>query len=103
VARRLFGVGVVGAAALTFMLAAPAINPVVLVATAVAFPGQPQMVLARCLGSLLTAVIMGAAWSRWGRTEWVPAVCRTLATGLRRSGRSSPKPPVTTSCKPHRS
>jgi uncharacterized protein len=60
-----------GAAALTFMLAAPAINPVVLVATAVAFPGQPKMVLARCLGSLLTALVMGALWSRWGRPEWV--------------------------------
>ena len=42
VARRLFGEGgATGAAALTFMLAAPAINPVVLVATAVAFPGAP--------------------------------------------------------------
>ncbi len=49
VARRLFGEGVSGAAALTFMLSAPAINPVVLVATAVAFPGQPAMVLARCV------------------------------------------------------
>jgi uncharacterized membrane protein YraQ (UPF0718 family) len=58
-----------GAAALTFMLAAPAINPVVLVATAVAFPGQPQMVLARCVASLLTAVTMGALWSKWGRPE----------------------------------
>lgn len=38
VARRLFSDGVAGAAALTFMLAAPAVNPVVLVATAVAFP-----------------------------------------------------------------
>ncbi|HEX2214273.1 MAG TPA: permease [Mycobacterium sp.] len=71
VARRLFGEGAVGAAALTFMLAAPAINPVVLVATAVAFPGQPQMVAARCLASLLTAVIMGALWSRFGRGEWI--------------------------------
>lgn len=71
VARRLFGDGAVGAAALTFMLAAPAINPVVLVATAVAFPGQPEMVVARCIASLLTAVIMGAAWSRWGRSEWI--------------------------------
>jgi uncharacterized membrane protein YraQ (UPF0718 family) len=82
VARRLFeggrersdgGVkpGTSGAAALTFMLAAPAINPVVLVATAVAFPGQPKMVLARCLASLLTAIVMGAVWSRWGRSEWV--------------------------------
>jgi uncharacterized protein len=71
VARRLFGDGAVGAAALTFMLAAPAINPVVLAATAVAFPGQPQMVAARCIASLLTALIMGAVWARFGRTEWI--------------------------------
>jgi uncharacterized membrane protein YraQ (UPF0718 family) len=71
VARRLFGEGVVGAAALTFMLSAPAINPVVLVATAVAFPGQPKMVAARAAASLLTAVVMGILWSRWGRIEWI--------------------------------
>ena len=71
VARRLFGEGVSGAAALTFMLSAPAINPVVLVATAVAFPGQPAMVVARCVGSLVTAVTMGLLWQRWGRAEWV--------------------------------
>ncbi len=72
VARRLFGNGgATGAAALTFMLAAPAINPVVLVATAVAFPGAPRMVLARMGASLLTAVIMGWAWARWGRPEWI--------------------------------
>jgi hypothetical protein len=71
VARRLFGSGATAAAALTFMLAAPAVNPVVLVATAVAFPGQPGMVVARCLASLLTAVVMGAVWSRLGRPEWV--------------------------------
>jgi uncharacterized protein len=72
VGRRLFGEsGATGAAALTFMLAAPAINPVVLVATAVAFPGAPMMVLARAGASLLTAVIMGWAWARWGRPEWV--------------------------------
>src|SRR4051812_3943020 len=71
VARRLFGPGTSGAAALTFMLSAPAINPVVLVATAVAFPGEPAMVLARCLASLATAVVMGLLWQRWGRAEWV--------------------------------
>lgn len=72
VARRLFGDGgAAGAAALTFMLAAPAINPVVVVATAVAFPGQPKMVVARVAASLLTAVVMGWAWSRWGRAEWI--------------------------------
>ncbi len=71
VARRLFGDGTTAAAALTFMLSAPAINPVVLVATAVAFPGQPQMVAARCIASLATAVVMGMVWSRWGRPSWV--------------------------------
>jgi uncharacterized protein len=70
VARRLFD-GTSGAAALTFMLSAPAINPVVLVATSVAFPGEPRMVLARLIGSLLTAVVMGELWSRWGRPDWV--------------------------------
>lgn len=71
IARRLFGEGAVGAAALTFMLAAPAINPVVVVSTVVAFPGQPQMVLARVGASLITAIVMGLAWSRWGRAEWI--------------------------------
>ena len=70
VARRLFD-GASGAAALTLMLAAPAVNPVVLVATAVAFPGQPKLVVARCLASLLTALLMGAIWARWGRPDWV--------------------------------
>ena len=75
VARRLFGDARSndrqGAAALTFMLAAPAINPVVLVSTAVAFPGEPAMVGARFTASLLTAVAMGAIWSRWGRADWI--------------------------------
>lgn len=71
IARRLFGDGAVGAAALTFMLAAPAINPVVLIATAVAFPGEPLMVLARCVASLLTALIMGALWARFGQPGWI--------------------------------
>jgi uncharacterized protein len=72
VARRLFGDGgPAGAAALAFMLAAPAVNPVVVVATAVAFPGQPKMVIARVAASFLTAVVMGWVWSRWGRAEWI--------------------------------
>lgn len=40
-------------------------------ATAVAFPGAPEMVLARAGASLLTAVVMGWAWARWGRAEWI--------------------------------
>jgi uncharacterized protein len=83
VGRRLFGEsGATGAAALTFMLAAPAINPVVLVATAVAFPGAPMMVVARAGASLLTAVMMGWVWARWGRPEWVTRrLPRTGPTG----------------------
>ena len=71
VARRLMGQGVAPAAALTFLLAAPAVNPVVLVATAVAFPGKPELVLARFAGSLATAMVMGWLWARWGKLEWI--------------------------------
>ncbi|QVI30370.1 permease [Mycolicibacterium neoaurum] len=80
IARRLFGDGTVGAAALTFMLAAPAINPVVLVATAVAFPGEPLLVLARCVASLLTAVVMGLLWTRFGKPGWITRVLPTSAS-----------------------
>ena len=71
VARRLMGQGVAPAAALTFLLAAPAVNPVVLVATAVAFPGRPEMVAARFAGSLATSVVMGWLWARFGKLQWI--------------------------------
>lgn len=79
VARRLIGQGVPDAAALTFLLAAPAVNPIVLVATAVAFPGEPRMVLARLLGSLGTACVMGWLWQRAGRAEWIADRARRAA------------------------
>jgi uncharacterized protein len=63
--------GVTPAAALAFLLAAPAINPIVLTATAVAFPDEPLMVLARGLASLVVAVLMGWLWLRLGRAEWI--------------------------------
>jgi uncharacterized membrane protein YraQ (UPF0718 family) len=59
VAGSLMRRGVAPAVALTFLLAAPAVNPAVLVSTAVAFPGRPDMVAARFVASLLTAVIVG--------------------------------------------
>jgi uncharacterized membrane protein YraQ (UPF0718 family) len=71
IAGRLCARGVQPAAALTFMLAAPAVNPVVLVATAVAFPGRPEMVAARFCGSLLTSVTVGLVWWRVGDQRWV--------------------------------
>lgn len=63
--------GVTPAAALAFLLAAPAINPIVLTATVIAFPGQPQMAVARGVASLVVAVAMGWLWLRLGKTEWI--------------------------------
>jgi len=63
--------GVTPAAALAFLLAAPAINPIVLTATAVAFPANPEMVVGRGVASLIVAMIMGWLWLRLGRAEWI--------------------------------
>ncbi len=63
--------GVTPSASLAFLLSAPAINPVVLTATAVAFPRSPRMVLARFAASLLVACVMGWLWQRLGRAEWL--------------------------------
>ncbi|MFY1693059.1 permease [Plantactinospora sp. WMMB782] len=63
--------GVTPAAALAFLLAAPAINPIVLAATAVAFPDNPEMVVGRAAASLLVAVLMGWLWLRLGRAHWI--------------------------------
>ncbi|GAA2445801.1 permease [Streptomyces glaucus] len=71
VAGSLIRRGVAPAAALAFLLSAPAINPVVLVATSIAFPGQPAMVAARLAASLAAAVVMGWLWARFGREEWL--------------------------------
>jgi uncharacterized protein len=70
VTKRLIQQDVPASVAVTFLLAAPAVNPIVLVATAVAFPGEPAMVLARFAGSMGTAIVMGFLWARFGRMEW---------------------------------
>ena len=71
VANGLMSRGVAPAAALAFLLSAPAINPIVLASTFVAFPGEPMMVVARFVASLATAVIMGWLWLRFGKTQWL--------------------------------
>ncbi len=76
VANSLIGRGVTPAAAFAFLLSAPAVNPVVLTATAVAFPGQPGMVVARLLASLAAASVMGWLWLWLGRAEWLRAGVR---------------------------
>ncbi|MGW2672600.1 permease [Streptomyces sp. NPDC001272] len=71
VAGSLMRRGVAPAAALTFLLAAPAVNPVVLVATTIAFPGRPEMVAARFVASLAASIAMGWLWIKRGREEWL--------------------------------
>jgi hypothetical protein len=76
--------GVTPAAALAFLLAAPAINPIVLTATAVAFPDDPMVVVARGLASLVVAVVMGWLWLRLGRSEWIRLPARPDLAGASR-------------------
>jgi uncharacterized membrane protein YraQ (UPF0718 family) len=71
VANGLMSRGVAPAAALAFLLSAPAINPIVLASTFVAFPGEPMMVVARFVASLATAVVMGWLWLRFGKVQWL--------------------------------
>ncbi|MET0495309.1 MAG: permease [Actinoplanes sp.] len=75
--------GVTPAAALAFLLAAPAINPIVLTATAVAFPNNPEMVVARGAASLVVAVAMGWLWLRLGKTDWIKLPERPHEDGSR--------------------
>jgi uncharacterized membrane protein YraQ (UPF0718 family) len=78
VAKSLIGRGVTPAAAFAFLLSAPAVNPIVLTATAVAFPGRPEMVLARLVASLAAACAMGWLWLWLGKEEWLrPSVRHT--------------------------
>jgi uncharacterized membrane protein YraQ (UPF0718 family) len=76
--------GVIPAAALAFLLSAPAINPIVLTATAVAFPRNPEMVFARFGASLLASCAMGWMWLRWGRAEWLRPPGRPSFQGQRK-------------------
>ena len=71
VAGSLMSRGVAPAAALGFLLSAPAINPIVVVSTLVAFPGQPMMAAARFVASLATAMIVGWIWLRLGKGQWL--------------------------------
>jgi hypothetical protein len=69
VARRLASKGVTSGAAVAFMLAAPIVNPIVILSTAVAYRGRPTaqaMVLGRVGLGLLAAVCVG--WAVSGRS-----------------------------------
>jgi uncharacterized membrane protein YraQ (UPF0718 family) len=72
VSAALMNRGVTPAAALAFLLSAPAINPVVLASTAVAFPGQPKVVVARAVTSIGVSMILGWLWLLTGKgASWL--------------------------------
>ncbi len=81
ISNRLIERGVRPSASLAFMLSAPAVNPIVLIATAVAFTSEPNMVWARLIAGLLTAVIVGWIWERIGRPEWMKPQVPVRADG----------------------
>ena len=83
IAGRLAARGAPPAAAFAFMLAAPAINPIVVVATAVAFPDRPDIVAARFAASLLAAVLVGVLWQRFGNPDLVRGARDVLGGGGR--------------------
>jgi uncharacterized membrane protein YraQ (UPF0718 family) len=74
--------GITPAAALAFLLASPAINPIVLTATAVAFPKNPALVVGRAGAGVLTACVMGWVWHAFGRTDWIRLPDRSHLDGL---------------------
>ncbi len=90
VVRRLLDKGVPPATALTYMLAAPVINPVVLISTYVAFQGKMSMVLGRVVLVALTAGAVGLYYNR-----------RTAQEILRPSGPPTPQPLGTMLPAPH--
>lgn len=79
IASSVISKGVGAPAALSFLLAAPAVNPVVIVSTLVAFPGMPEMALARFLASFAMSLVVGWLWIRLGRD--VPLRSRYADTG----------------------
>jgi uncharacterized protein len=63
VARRLLLKGISPSVAISFLLAAPTINPIVIWSTWVAFGDRPQIVIFRVLFSLAIATIVGCVFS----------------------------------------
>jgi len=63
VARRLLTQGIPASVAVSFLLAAPTINPIVIWSTYVAFKDQPEIVIFRVIFSLGIATILGWLFS----------------------------------------
>jgi len=80
VARRFLSKGVPVSTCITFLLAAPILNPVALFATAVAFSYQPSMVWMRAGLAFVVATGVGLLIGRWGTRE------QLMASGLINQG-----------------
>ncbi|MBN9645212.1 permease [Corynebacterium mendelii] len=83
VAASFMRAGVPKAAALVFMLASPAVNPVVIVSTAVAFYALPEMVWARFTASFLAVLLAGWLWvaAGWDHLVDEQSSCRDTCCG----------------------
>jgi uncharacterized membrane protein YraQ (UPF0718 family) len=64
IVRRLLQKGVPASTALTYMLTAPVVNPVVLISTYVAFVGSLEVVVARALMVMVPAAMLGLLLGR---------------------------------------
>jgi uncharacterized membrane protein YraQ (UPF0718 family) len=77
VARRLVARGLIPSAAVTFMLAAPILNPIVVASTAVAYRGRPilwSMVVGRVGLGLVAAMVVGWIVGERGREGFLRSV-----------------------------
>ena len=82
VARRLLLKGVSPSIAISFLLAAPTINPVVIWSTWIAFGEQPSIVWLRVLFSLIIAIFIGFVFSK--QKDAQPLLQPTLVKRLTR-------------------
>jgi uncharacterized protein len=75
VARRLIAKGAPHGAAVTFLLAAPVLNPIVVIVTLAAFPGQPQILWLRLGFTVIISLAVGGFFSMARASDVVnPAV-----------------------------
>ena len=72
------------------MLSAPIINPIVIVSTLYAFPGQPEIALLRVVFGLIIALIVGAVLFLLGDSKSSALIseheaCECCCGGVRRA------------------
>ena len=90
VARRLLLQGAPTPVAIGFLLAAPTINPIVIISTWVAFRDQPEIVVLRVLFSLGIAVVISCVFSVQAdlRPLLQPSATRSMMQPTSREGRT---------------